>query len=545
MTTPTGSSPEADTTRELAAGTYLDDGFRGAVIEELYEHPERTVAPSVGFDAVPVLVHALRARRIQSAWAWIVIALWAVGFLVAGAFFAYYLAPAVLLAISAVLASERNDPVPRRLGSQDRPPRGARRVLSASLSVLGRVMFAGYLGLAVANITSPGLMPPGGDALSSWVALGVPLGMTLCAVGHRAQVNRTLSGVLSPQLFGDGHGAHAALASAPRLRATAGLIAREQHAPLVGYGPNSPFLGFGSPYKPWTAALELASRPGGSPRPLSNRDLLDGITARAEQLRRQQATSPRHPLARLVVDEYVFLPVEGLQRRDAWPHGTEAFDSHRTAAVEEGADRRRHYLSIQIPGETQDCVATVFIRVHTHGGMLAVEYLPHVLYPVRPDFRAVDRGTVGQRRFPASWWLQTPAFAARSVSQLLGHSTSWYRAWSGHRQHESPDGPHMSVRELAAEKRTPLLQAMDVHRHLQAVQENVVSGVLSVLREHGYTTARSEGQISQVTDGGVSIGSMSGGAVATGTNYPIRPAEAGPGSPGPTTNPDDDSWRRS
>ncbi|TXS49833.1 hypothetical protein EAO75_14175 [Streptomyces sp. uw30] len=126
-----GGGAEADATRKLAAGTYLDDGFRDAVIEELYVHPERTVAPSVGFDAVPVLVHALRARRIQSAWAWIVIALWAVGFLVAGAFFAYYLAPVVILAISAALAGERNDPVPRRLGLEDRPRRGARRVPTA------------------------------------------------------------------------------------------------------------------------------------------------------------------------------------------------------------------------------------------------------------------------------------------------------------------------------------------------------------------------------------------------------------------------------
>ncbi|MFF4069698.1 hypothetical protein ACFYZ1_03580 [Streptomyces chartreusis] len=409
------------------------------------------------------------------------------------------------------------------------------------------MLFAGYLGLAVANIASPGLVPLGGDALSSWAALGVPLGMMLCAVGHRAQVNRTLSGVLSPQHFSDGSSTHDVLADTPRLGATARLIAREQRSPLVSYGESSPFLGFGSLYKPWTTALELepvAGR-GGSPVPLSNQDLLTGIAARAEQLQTQGATPRRHALARLVVDDYVFLPVEGLQRRDAFPRDAEAFDSHRAAAVEEGANRRRHYLAIQVPGQAQDCVATVFVRVHTHGGMLTLEYLPHVLRPVRPAFRAAGRADAGQHRLPASWWLESPGFAARSVSQLLRHGASWSRTWSGNRRRVSPDGPHASVRELAAEERAPLLQELDVHRHLQAVQECVVSGVVSVLREHGYATARFEGHISQVTDGGISIGSMSGGAVATGSHHSVRPPEAGPGSPGPTTNPDDDSWRRS
>ncbi|TXS49834.1 hypothetical protein EAO75_14180 [Streptomyces sp. uw30] len=147
------------------------------------------------------------------------------------------------------------------------------------------------------------------------------------------------------------------------------------------------------------------------------------------------------------MDEHVFLPVEGLRRRDAWPSGSEAFDSHRTAAVEEGARRRRHYLSIQIPGEAQDCVATVFVRVHTHGGMLMMEYLPHVLHPVRPVFRAADRIAASRAHFPAGvWWLRTPEFAARSVSQLLRHGASSWRAWSGNRWRESPDGPHVSVR---------------------------------------------------------------------------------------------------
>jgi hypothetical protein len=283
---------------------------------------------------------------------------------------------------------------------------------------------------------------------------------------------------------------------------------------------------------------------GGSPQPLSNQAFLDGITAQAEQLRSRGAPSARDALARLMVGEYVFLPLDGLPRREDRPSSTAAFHAHRSAAVDEGARRRRHYLSLQIPGEAQDCVVTVFVRVHTAGGMLMVEYLPHVLRPVRPAFRAVDRIITARQGLPtAGWWLHTPAFAACSVSQLLRHGASWYRGWSADRRRESPEGPHASVRELAAEERAPLLPELDAHRHLQAVRACVVRGVTNVLHEFGYATAGFEEQIAKVSGGGAFIGKPSESSVGMGERSPLRPPSAGPRSPGPTTNPDDDSWR--
>ncbi|MFE0510801.1 hypothetical protein [Streptomyces sp. NPDC058964] len=52
-------------TRLLAAGTYLDPGYRGNVIRELLKHRFRVVAPSYGYDTVSVLAHALAARRLR------------------------------------------------------------------------------------------------------------------------------------------------------------------------------------------------------------------------------------------------------------------------------------------------------------------------------------------------------------------------------------------------------------------------------------------------------------------------------------------------
>ncbi|MEU4928029.1 hypothetical protein AB0G54_16185 [Streptomyces yokosukanensis] len=57
----------SNATRLLCAGTYLDPLYRATVIRELLTHRFRVVAPSYGYDAVPVLAHALAARRLHRA----------------------------------------------------------------------------------------------------------------------------------------------------------------------------------------------------------------------------------------------------------------------------------------------------------------------------------------------------------------------------------------------------------------------------------------------------------------------------------------------
>lgn len=55
----------SNATRLLAAGTYLDPVYRKAVIRELLTHRYRVVSPSYGYDAAPVLAHALAAHNLR------------------------------------------------------------------------------------------------------------------------------------------------------------------------------------------------------------------------------------------------------------------------------------------------------------------------------------------------------------------------------------------------------------------------------------------------------------------------------------------------
>ncbi|MDY0812961.1 hypothetical protein [Kitasatospora purpeofusca] len=69
---PPGVDARSRATRLLAAGTYLSPDYRRAVIRELLTNRARTVAPSFGYDAVPVLAHALAARALQrNAWVYL------------------------------------------------------------------------------------------------------------------------------------------------------------------------------------------------------------------------------------------------------------------------------------------------------------------------------------------------------------------------------------------------------------------------------------------------------------------------------------------
>ncbi|MFW6692854.1 hypothetical protein [Streptomyces sp. MAR4 CNX-425] len=53
-------------TRHLCAGMYVDERFRDLVIDEVCTAPYRRVAPSYGFDIVPVMRHAWRAAALST-----------------------------------------------------------------------------------------------------------------------------------------------------------------------------------------------------------------------------------------------------------------------------------------------------------------------------------------------------------------------------------------------------------------------------------------------------------------------------------------------
>ncbi|MBO0515662.1 hypothetical protein J0695_28320 [Streptomyces beijiangensis] len=526
----------------LCAGTYLDSDYRDAVIDELYVHEERIVAPSLGFDASRVLAHALRARRIELGWAGAILGLWIVALPLTQWLVLFYVLPVVFLAVA-----------PRVRGTATHP-NWYRLVGGWALRWYGRLLFLWVLVflLAVA-LSDDGALSNTGDPssfmpifefatekilragkLQAWIALSLPLVLAWAVAMQRGQFARALTAELSKERFRDVAGDPAEQSEGARFQRLRHRIRIEQHAPLVMYHAADPFCGAGTPYATWSLSIEL--RPSGDadkkPEPLDNSAILRRIVPLLEALREPSphgaphvAAAVRDRLRELEIEEIVFLPVDGLPNRTHAPYAVEAFEEHRARSVEEGGETRRHFLRIRVGGWSEEIVATVFVRVHTQGGMLMLEVAPHVLRPVRPLFQYADRVAYRYRHnnhFGKAVWAlsRTPSSAGNAIVTLArGLASVWRMATSGNAK-ALADGPGLSVRELGSDDAASLFQDMDLSRYLKSVQDRVTSGVQLALKDAGYRTEEFEQKIVNVANGGTFIETAKG-AVGIGNNNTI------------------------
>ncbi|MBD0710966.1 MULTISPECIES: hypothetical protein [unclassified Streptomyces] len=519
----------SEATRLLCAGTYLDPGYRDAVIDELYVHEERFAAPSSGFDATRVLAHALRARRIELGWSIGILALWLVAIPLTAGLVILLFYPFLLLALArwvrgpaAVAPLYRSVPafVLRWYG---------RLMLVLSVLVflfllLGTQQNAGEMFVSDSGELDVvgGLLGTGAaaaSALQGLITLAVPFLIAWAVAIQQGQFARALTEELSRGRFPDRRSDPAEQAEGVRFRRLRDLVRIEQGSALVLYDEADPFCGAGEPYEPWSLSVELRPREDldGEPEPLDNSTILRHVVPLLEALREpsprgtpQDRDAVRDRLRELELDEVVFLPVDGLPARTAAPYGPESFERHRSDSIEEGGEARRYFLRIRVGGWDGEVVTTVFVRVHTQGGMLMLEVAPHVLRPVKPLYRQADRVAHRFRHnhfFGRAVWAleQTPRSAGQSlitIGRALGNA--WRLLTGGHAR-ALPEGPRVSVRELGSDGTASLFQDMDVSRHLKSVQDRVASGVLSALREAGYRTTEFEQQIVQVAEGGLFI----------------------------------------
>ncbi|MFF2063516.1 hypothetical protein ACFVWZ_17220 [Streptomyces sp. NPDC058200] len=537
--------------RLLCAGVHLDGGYRDAVLDELYLHEERFVAPSTGIDAARVLAHALRARRTELGWAVGMLALWISAVPLTSGLFLLLVPPCVLLALAPWITG--------------RSPRAPWYRKAAGFLVLwyGRFLLAGVL-VSLVLLGFSGEDPPsevelvseggsllpglsgGLDSLAepgrAWAALILFL-LIMVGVGlRRGQFARVMTNELSARRFPEVSSDPAELASGARYQRLRARIRAEQHAPLVMYHSANPFRGVGEPFRPWTLAVELRPRKDRKPVPVDNGEILRRIVPLLEALRvpsphgsPEAADAVRDRLRELRVDECVFLPVDGLTRRDGAPYDDASFGPHRDGSVEEGGEARRHFLRIRVGGWHEELVVTVFVRVHTQGGMLMLEVAPHVLMPVRPQFREADR--VAHRYLnnsfigKAAWALaHAPESMGQALLALVRYLVSAWELLTGGQAGALPDGPAVSVRELGSDSEASLFQEMDVSRYLKSVEDRVAGGVRLALYEAGWQTAEFEQKIVNVANGGVFIETAQDSAIGIGDHNSVSNRNEGAGS---------------
>lgn len=521
-----------EATRLLCSGVYLDIDFRSGVIEQLVQHEERPVAPSLGVDAVPVLAHALRARSQEARTALLLLLIWVVFFAVAiaggsgGGLLGAATWPLAYAVLCLVLWGARAAGGGSAVYTLDRSTlrralMGQRGRLAALAPIGPQLLLALYWIVALISFFVSG----GGN----WPAVVFPLLLILPIWMHRAHV----TGVMRHELARDVYAGR----NRPELpptgpyRRIGAAIDREQHAGLTIYDPFRPFIGAGRPYEPWSFALELHRKESAGPAqsPLTSADIVELIRPRLEALRASAAATSRDRLKDLEIEEFVYLPV-GLPRAEVSYDGA-TVRQHLRDAVDEGGEARRHFLRIRVGAWDEQVVVSVLVRVHTQGGMLVLEVVPHILTPVRPEYRAVDviagRGQEDVLRDGVRALLTAPTASCAAAVSLVRTCVTLFRTWLAEGERALPDGPETSVRELGSSPSISLFQEMDISRYVKTIQDRIASGVRDALSGQGYETDRFEQQIVQVSEGSVFIGTMSGGAVAAGAGATARSTTGG------------------
>ncbi|MFE2882675.1 hypothetical protein [Streptomyces sp. NPDC059272] len=543
----------SEASRLLCAGTYLDPGYRDRVIDELHLNEQRIVAPSLGFDAARVLAHAVRARRQELQWAGAILGLWVVGSLLSAGLLALFLFPSLYLAVGGLIRGRAAHPPLYRL------------IAAFLLRWWGRFMFAFLLFFTVViafgggsddssssygstsgsygsygsydsygssgSTSATDLLVPSTDDFDSlikpwqaWLALALFALIAYCLAAQRGQFARVLAAELSPQRFPDAANDPAEQGEGQRFQRLRNRVRIEQHAPLVMYHESRPFCGAGESYETWVLAAELRPDPEKEQRPISNRTVLETIRPLLAQLRLPADHAVhlgRDRLRWLEIDECVFLPAEGLLRCDEAPYYPQAFEEHRARAVEEGAEKRRHFLRIRVGGWEEELVVTVFVRVHTQGRMLTLEIAPHVLLPIREDFKNADRTAHRFRHnnaFGKAAWAvaRVPRSAVGSLVVLGRGALYAWRLLTGGYAGALPDGPALSVRELGSAPVGSTFQEMDVRRYLRNVQDRVAHGVTNALAESGYLTGEFVQKITNVSNNTVHADKVEGSTFVVG-----------------------------
>ncbi|RZB17605.1 hypothetical protein StrepF001_17295 [Streptomyces sp. F001] len=560
---PPPTPPHAsEATRLLCAGAYLNPEYRDRVIEELFLNEQRLVAPSLGFDVARVLAHALRARRQELLWSAAVLGLWVVGMPLSGWLLAGLVWPSLLLALAPWIRGRAARPPLYRLFAAFLVRWWGRFTAAFWLFAVGGIAFGagsdddsgsaydpygsydsygsgdGFETSDAAEAFAPfaDLFSEVVEPWQAWFGIAVFALIALCEAARRGQFARVLAAELSPRQFPDAVGDPAEQAEGLRFRRLMGLIRREQHAPLIMYNEAGPFCGAGAPYDTWVLAVELRPDEDKKQQPISNRAILDRVRPMLEQLRvpaEYAGTAVRDRLRRLEIDECVFLPVEGLTARDQAPYAPEQFEQHRLRSVEEGGEKRRHFLRIRVGGWEEEVVVTVYVRIHTQGRMLMLEVVPHVLTPVLAEFKDADRTA---HRFRTSNVLGkavaavvlVPGSAGRALVTLARGAAYGWRLLIGGHGNALPEGPAVSVRELASVETGSTFQEMDVARYLRSIQDRIGRGVRLALSDAGYETGEFVQKIVNVSNGAVHIDRVEGSTFAIGEH-----ASATSGGPGP------------
>ncbi|WP_157995732.1 hypothetical protein [Thermomonospora amylolytica] len=565
-------------TRYMCAAAYLDETFARKLTKEFVEEDHRGVVPSFGFDLVPVVRHALRARRMRLVRDTVLTVAILLGLLLN--FQATLVVLAAFLMVGLFLAL--NGALARTDGPMAaRPVRIAFMVGLVVVFPFLLLSFTGalaggsgdYYGDYSGGLDGDGLPEADGGGKAALAGLLVLGAMIVAPFGYRYMVYQTLrklgpgSAEVAPEPVGD------------RVRTTLRRIAAAQRGNITLYSRENPFLGsgdIGSRWaRAWSIALELdrtAAEPLGDGREDRTPGDVDPVELHRHVHERLIAMRDEPPanerIGGLMVDWHVVAqgecvqadrPVEptgeGPLYRDghplidrqaavpyshAGPRAIEAIIRHpqadircyqRVTVATQGQAIRDGDGRIIAPARYEDTMLSAFLYLAVEGRMLYAQFVVNVIPPIREEFRIVDDlpaytdGMMFLRvlREGGLRALGEGILGPFRMSRALGGLVSEaLRAQSG----RAPTsfvrydyGARISAREEAAERgfRT-FMQTLDADKYTNLIERRINEAVLDYLQSHDVDVTAYREQAAFVLNNPfiMSGGSISGSQIAVG-----------------------------
>ncbi|MEU7135928.1 hypothetical protein [Streptomyces sp. NPDC046261] len=402
-------------TRHLCTGVYVDERFRDLVIDKVCTAPHRRVAPSYGFDIVPVMHHAWRAAALTA-----LLRMTLVGAVVTPAFAGALptsiliicgLALLWLLRLTLLLQKSDWEPRPRRKPKRRGlgPARGHRHPLrllfprrcSEKERALRRI------GVAALSLALTGLAVALSHPGHATTALHVAAGIMLMCLGVGATRQLMLDHVLHASSLRPTRLSGRQRAADVQQRHVCAVYRRPRHSDDEGededdltvftlFGDESPFIGAGELVYQWNPPMSIQLlRPGDDDAPLHEREHpvppfqaheLVEYLREAVQLLDTDSQEVRLPAQ--VRDRIYVAETDVAIDRCLLPR--EFGEADLRDIINTPGTKQHHFLEVVTPTEGSEFVATVLLRVSLQGRTLMISTAACVLAHTPRSFQRTE-----------------------------------------------------------------------------------------------------------------------------------------------------------
>ena len=521
-------------TRHLCAGVYVNERFRDLVINQVCTAPHRRVAPSYGFDIVPVMHHAWRAAALT---AFLRVAL--VGAVVTPAFTGAL--PTTLL-ITCGLALLRLLRFAILLRDADRKPRSKRE---SKRRGLGTERGQGYLirlllprmpsllapafrriGVAALSLVLTGLTIALADPGDAVTAVDVAAGMTLICLVVGATRQLMLNQILRAPSLRPAHLSGRQLAADIQQRHTCAVYRRPRHRKDEGededdltvftlFGEESPFIGAGELVYQWNPpmSIQLLRAGGDDGAPLHEREhhvppfqaheLVDYLRE-AVQLLDADSQDVRLPVQ--VRDRVYVAETDVAADRSLLPQAFDEADLR--TIINAPGSRQHHFLEFTTPTEGSEYMATVLLHVSLQGRTLSLSTAACALAHTPRSFQRTEE--FGHHGATAVVWAAFRELAAlpmeiqdswRTARYLyaLGKATILPRDLTAAPIRNVLIGSRVSIREESSQEWSKIqLEKSDILGQMKTIERRLLRAVSDFLHSRGV-------DISEFTDRALNI----------------------------------------